>query len=115
MIPNLIDRVKKGEEITIYNEGNPRMTPVYITDVVEVIKKALALKGHYVINVGGREAYTIKEMVEAMSNLLRIAPHYKFLTDESRQDLVADITLMKSLLGFEPRTSLAGGLGLMVK
>jgi len=114
LIPNLIERIKKGDEILIYNEGNPRMNPLYITDVVEIIARALTLSDHRVINVGGQESYNIREIAELMGKLLNVAPRYKFLVDKSKQDLVGDVTLMKSLLGYEPKISLAEGLRLMI-
>lgn len=113
LIPGLIERVKTGKEITIYNEGNPRMNPIYITDVVTAIERSLALHGHHILNIGGAGVYNIKEMVEIISRLLGISPRYKMVSDESKQDLFGDITLMQTLLGYQPKISLEEGIRLM--
>ncbi len=114
LIPNLIERVKNGEEIQVYNDGNPKMNPIYVTEVVEIIKRLLKLNGHFILNVGGERAYFIKEIADLAGRLTGVMPRYKFLTDPSKQDLFGDISRMKSQIGFEPRISLSEGLRLMV-
>ncbi len=74
----------------------------------------MSLKGRNIINVGGQEVYSIKELAELIGELMNTKPRYRFLSDEIKQDMVGDIALMKSLLNFEPLITLREGLKLML-
>ena len=110
LLPRLIQSVRDQQEVTIYGEGKPRINPIHILDVIEVMDRAKSLTGHHVLNVGGKEIFTIKEVTDLIGELLGQTPVYKFLTDVSQQDMVGDISTMKSLLDFEPEVCLAEGL-----
>ena len=114
LVPSLIEKVQKGEEVTIYNDGNPRTNPIYVSEAIRAILKSFILSGHHIINVGGWEVYSIRELADLIGELTGIKPRYKFLSDEAKQDVVGDIALMKSILDFEPRISLREGLKLIM-
>ena len=110
LIPRLIQSVRGQQEIPIYGEGNPRINPIHISDVLEVMDRVMRLTGDHVLNVGGKETFTIKEVTDLVGELLGKTPVYKFLTDASRQDIMGDISTMKAVLNFEPEVCLAEGL-----
>ena len=114
LLPRLVQSVRDQQEVTIYGEGKPRINPIHISDVLSVIDRVVRLSGHHVLNVGGKETFTIKEIADLIGKLLGQKPVYRFLTDASRQDIIGDISTMKSLLDFEPKVCLAEGLEDMI-
>jgi UDP-glucose 4-epimerase len=112
LVPNLVSRVKKGEEITITNSGNPVMNPIYITDLIEATIKTLDLKGMNIFNIGGTEGMSILDISNAIGETLGKEPKLKYLKDPAKEDkdLIGDITRMKENLSFTPKVSFKYGI-----
>jgi nucleoside-diphosphate-sugar epimerase len=110
LIPNLIESVKTGKPIVIYNENGIRITPIYIDDAVEATIRALKVSGYEIINIGGKDIVSIKEIAEIIGNILRKKPVYEFKIDPNARDYIADITKMKELLKYTPKVSIEEGL-----
>jgi nucleoside-diphosphate-sugar epimerase len=112
LVPNLVNRTRNDETITITNEGNPVMNPIYITDLMEATLKSLELKDSHIINVGGTEPLSILDMANIIGEVLGKKPVLKFIEDPEKvgKDLVGDITRMKELLSFTPKVSFKHGI-----
>ena len=110
LIPGLIERIKMGQKVTIYNEGNPRINPIYISDLLEIFKKSLYLKGNFLFNVGGERIYSIKEIAQIIGEVLDKKVYFKYISDRNKKDIIGDISLMKSLLDFTPQVTLKEGI-----
>lgn len=110
LLPRLVQSVQDQQEVVIYGEGKPRINPIHVSDVLAVIDKVIPLAGHHVLNVAGREAFTVREITELIGTLLQKNPVYRFVRDPLRHDLIGDISAMETLLAFGPEVCLAEGL-----
>jgi len=110
LIPNLIESVQTGKPIIIYNKNGIKITPIYIDDAVEATIRALNVQGYEIINIGGKEIVSIKDIAEIIGNILRKKPVYEFRDDPTARDYIADITKMQELLKYTPKVSIEEGL-----
>jgi len=110
LIPNLIEAVKMGKPIIIYNETGIKITPTYIDDAVEATIRSLSLSGFEVINIAGNDVVSIKDLAEMIGEILNKSPIYEFKRDPNARDYIADTTKMKKLLKFTPKVSIKEGL-----
>ncbi|OGY26355.1 MAG: hypothetical protein A2Z42_03445 [Candidatus Woykebacteria bacterium RBG_19FT_COMBO_43_10] len=113
-LQKIISRVLLKEPVIIYNQGeNPKTNPIYIDDLVRLTIKSFGLKGSHVINMGGPEIASIKEITEIAAGLLGKKPVYDFREDKSVSNEIGDISRMKELLG-TPETHLKEGLRMVL-
>ena len=109
VVPSLIRRVREGEPVTLNEGGSPRMTPMYVDDVVRAFTAALELEGRHTLNVAGDEAVSIRELADLIGEAIGRAPVFA----ESGQvvgDLVADNSRMHEVLGLGRLVPLAEGI-----
>jgi dTDP-L-rhamnose 4-epimerase len=108
-------RIRSGQEIDIYEDGQMRRDFVYVGDVVE----ALSFVGgnektfNKTFNVGTGNAVTLEQAAIEMFNLLKSEPKMNFSGKYRLGDIhhaVADTSLCRSLLNYVPETSFADGL-----
>jgi nucleoside-diphosphate-sugar epimerase len=85
------------------------MNPIYVDDAAAAVEAALGLSEQATINVAGDEVLRVRELVERLAEALgrkaRIRPG-----SAAPGDLVADTSLMRSLLGVRPEVDLDHGL-----
>ena len=105
------NKIKNQEAVIINNAlGNPRINPIYISDLLTVIKKVISKRGSFKINVAGKRDYSILEISEIIGELLNKKPIYKMTRNKEIGDLMGDISLMQNILRFSPKISLVEGL-----
>jgi nucleoside-diphosphate-sugar epimerase len=109
VIPELVRRVRQGEPVTLNAGGRPRMTPLYVDDVVRAFCAALELDGDRVIHLAGDEAVSIRELAELIGDVLEREPVFDE-RDEVVGDLVSDNTRMREVLGVAELVPLGEGL-----
>jgi UDP-glucose 4-epimerase len=109
LIPNLIRSVRDGLPVTLNEGGRPRLTPLYVDDVVRVFAAALELNGHHVVNVAGDEAAGIDGLAETIGELVGRPPVFE-PGPGAAGDLVADNRRMRELLAPGRLVPLAEGL-----
>lgn len=109
LVPGLIRKVMQDEEITI--QGNPglQINPVHISDAVQVFEPALRLATPAVINVAGRDIISITRMVEIIQAHIGRQASIRYVNPQSSSRLVADISLMQTLLGVTPNITVEEG------
>ncbi|MFX1514001.1 MAG: NAD-dependent epimerase/dehydratase family protein [Promethearchaeota archaeon] len=110
LIPLLIHKIKNNKSIELNVSQKPIINPVYIQDLVDVTIKALKKPGKFsVFNIAGNEKVNIRELAEIIGQLIGKKPRF-ICTKKKSQDIVADISKAKRLLGFKPMTNLREGL-----
>ncbi|MFC1845164.1 NAD-dependent epimerase/dehydratase family protein [Thermodesulfobacteriota bacterium] len=83
LIPELIDKIKKGEIVSINNEsGSPKINPIYIDDLVDQITNFLEGPIPPVINLGGSESVTIRELAEMIGKIIGKEPRFEVLSKD---------------------------------
>lgn len=114
LVPSLLERVRRGEEVTV--EGNPglRINPIHVTDAVRVFEPALALERSDVFNVAGDEVVRIEELAELLGRASGSPARVRHVEAGRKGDLVGDNRRMKEVLGIQPGVSLADGLAELV-
>ena len=108
-----IDRVLRGEPITIFGDGEQTRGNTYVADCVEATVRA-ATRGTpgEIYNVGGGEARSANWVVETVQRLAgrRVEVVHGPARPGEQREALADTTRARRDLGWEPKTSLEAGL-----
>jgi UDP-glucose 4-epimerase len=109
LVSRLASRILAGEEVVIEGDPGMAMNPIYVEDAAAAVEAALGLGEQGTINVAGDEVLRVRELVERLAEAIgreaQIRPG-----GAAPGDLVADTTLMRSLLGVRPKVDLNRGL-----
>jgi UDP-glucose 4-epimerase len=105
-----VRRVINGEPVTLRGHDGMRLNPVHVLDVADAIARSLRLKGSHVVNVAGPEVVSLRALAEMIGQRVGRPPVFAEEPGDPDRDLVADIRLMKQLLG-APSRLLAGCVG----
>ena len=109
LVSRLAEMILAGEEIVIEGDPGMAMNPVNVDDAAAAVEAALNIDEQATINVAGDEVVRLRELVERLAAALgreaRIRPG-----GDSPGDLVADTSLMRSLLRIQPEVDLDHGL-----
>jgi UDP-glucuronate 4-epimerase len=114
-------KIRRGEAITVYGEGELQRDFTYVDDVVEGVTRVVALPcaalgrpvPHAVFNVGNHEPVTVAEFVRLLEAALGLRAVIRHVPVD-RADVpvtCADATRLREWTGFAPSTPLADGLG----
>ena len=114
LIPGLIGRVRDGRPVTLSRGARPHFNPLYVADLLPMIERALALQGEQVLNVGGAEVLSIRDMAETIGSVLGKAPRYEPAPGAPPGDVVGAVRRMHALLRPAPLTPFATGIAKMV-
>lgn len=111
-LPNFIKQALKNKPLAVYGDGSDKRDYIYVDDAAEALLKAsgCGLRSG-LINIASGESISIKELAGRIISLC--GSRSKIELKERRKpryDIVFDISRMKRLLKFSPRTSLSEGL-----
>ena len=111
-IPNFIAQALRGEDITIYGDGNQTRSFCYISDMVEGIHRALLSEHVMPINIGNPVELSVLDMANTILSLTNSKSKvvFKTLPEDDPKIRQPDITLAKKILEWEPTVDV--GLGL---
>ena len=112
VIPTLMMRINRGENpVVVWGDGSAVRDFAYSRDVAEGTILALhhGTRGDFV-NLGSGEGYTIRELVETLSQFLDF--NYEFDTSKPSgfPRRVMDLTRAREWIDYNPSTSLLDGL-----
>ncbi|TKB70491.1 MAG: NAD-dependent epimerase/dehydratase family protein, partial [Nitrospira sp.] len=96
MIPNIAKAVREGRPVVLVNGGHPYVNPVFIDDVVAVMRQALRRPGTHVLNVAGPESISVREIATIAGTLVGREPVFEEGSEAPASDLLADITALRS-------------------
>jgi UDP-glucose 4-epimerase len=114
LVPTLIDKVRKGDQISIAGRPGQRINPIHVGDAIEAFPRALELERSDVFNVAGDEIVSIRELVGVIEQATGEAAHIRHIDPEHEGDLIGDNSRMKELLGIRPQMSLLEGIHSML-
>lgn len=114
LLPRMIDSVRAGEPILLSRGGEPRINPIYVTDLTRVIEGVVEGVDPYTINVAGPETASIRELAEIVARHVGRAPVFVDRDSPQAGNFVADTTLMHRILAIDGMVSLDEGLRTMV-
>jgi UDP-glucose 4-epimerase len=115
VISRFIDALLNGEQPMIYGDGEQSRDFTYISNVVDANLKAAesAAAVGQVINVANGQRVTINqvfEMVKKLTGNTNLQAQYAPPRTGDVRDSLADLSLARSLLAYEPRVLLEEGL-----
>jgi len=114
VVSNFIIQALKGDDITVYGEGNQTRSFCYVDDLIEAFVRLMNSSDEITgpINTGNPGEFTILELAEKViamtgskSKIIRLP-----LPQDDPKQRRPDITKAKALLGWEPRLPLEQGL-----
>jgi UDP-glucose 4-epimerase len=115
LVAGLIDRIRVGRPVTLNDGARPRITPVFVRDVVRVVLAALAGHGHHTVNVAGDEVVDIRELALLIGETVGREPVFEQRSELAPGDLIGDNTRMHELYGVAPLVPLAEGQRLTIE
>jgi len=120
VVVNFIAQALRGEPMTLYGDGQQTRSLCYVDDLVDgliAVMESERARGE-VINLGNPEERTVMEIAETIRTLAGSASPFIFTAyavGDDPQRRRPNIDKARSLLGWEPHTSLEVGLGTMME
>ncbi len=113
-IPAFVTAILKEEPPTIYGDGEQSRDFTYIDNVVQANLLAARTKhtAGQMVNAACGQAVTLNETIDMINELLgkNVKPVYTDTRSGDVKHSLADITLAKKLIGYEPVTQFKKGL-----
>jgi len=112
VVSNFIVQALRGENITVYGEGDQTRSFCYFEDNLDGMMALMAGEYHEPVNIGNPGEFTIKELAEKVIKLTKSKSKivYMDLPKDDPKQRKPDITLAKALLDWEPKVKLDKGL-----
>jgi ADP-L-glycero-D-manno-heptose 6-epimerase len=113
MVYHLSQQMKSGQRPRIFKHGDQKRDFVYVKDVVEGSIRALEAKQSGIYNLGSGHARSFNELIDVLNQSLGtdFKPDYIDNPHAHYQDYTqADLTSVRSGLGYEPKYALESGV-----
>ncbi|NDF04699.1 MAG: SDR family oxidoreductase, partial [Betaproteobacteria bacterium] len=114
VVSNFIVQALRGEDITIYGDGQQTRSFCYVDDLIEVMQRMMGSPGDFTgpVNIGNPTELSMLELAEKVlatvggpSKLV-----FKPLPADDPKQRRPDISLARTKLGWEPKVSVEDGL-----
>jgi UDP-glucose 4-epimerase len=114
VIPRFITAMLSGKQPTVYGDGQQSRDFTFVENVVAanlLAGSAAGVSGR-VLNVAAGGKIRLLELIAALNKLLKmnVAPRHEEARIGDVRESMADITLARKLLGYEPRIGFEEGL-----
>jgi len=114
VVSNFIVQALRGEDITIYGDGNQTRSFCYVDDLVDGLIKMMETEKGFTgpVNLGNPGEFTMNELAQKVLNLTQSKSKIKYLPlpqDDPRQRK-PDIELAQNKLNWNPHIALEKGL-----
>ena len=112
VIPAFMGQALRGEDLTVFGDGQQTRSFCYVTDQVDGIYKLLFSDYVYPVNIGNPDEITILEFAEEIIKLTHSDQKivFKELPVDDPLQRQPDISLAKKILGWEPKVSREEGM-----
>ena len=114
VVSNFIVQALKGEDITIYGEGNQTRSFCYVDDLIEAMVMMMATPTSFTgpVNIGNPVEFTILELAEKVIALTGSSSKLVFspLPSDDPRQRKPDISLAQNALNWQPKVTLEEGL-----
>ncbi len=114
VVSNFIMQALKGEDITVYGDGQQTRSFQYVDDLINAMLKMMATGDDFIgpVNTGNPDEFTILELAQKVIEMTGSKSKIIFepLPSDDPMQRKPDITLAKEKLGWEPKIKLAEGL-----
>lgn len=114
VVSNFIVQAIRGEDITIYGDGQQTRSFCYVDDLIDAFLRMMDAPNEMVgpVNIGNPGEYTMLELAETVLSVVGSKSKLIFqpLPEDDPKQRQPDIGLAKSELGWEPKVGLKDGL-----
>lgn len=114
VVSNFIVQALKGEDITIFGDGQQTRSFCYVDDLIEAMLRMMEGPADFTgpVNVGNPSEFTMLELAETVVRLTHSKSKlvYKPLPKDDPRQRKPDIDLVKEKLDWVPQVSLEDGL-----
>ncbi|MDB5350459.1 MAG: nucleoside-diphosphate-sugar epimerase [Planctomycetota bacterium] len=113
VLPAFMGQILRGEDLTVFGQGEQTRSFCYVTDLVDGIYRLLLSDYSDPVNIGNPSEITVLELA---NEILQMVPEsksriiYEPLPQDDPKRRKPDITKARTLLGWEPKIDRAEGL-----
>jgi UDP-glucose 4-epimerase len=118
VVPNFVQKALIGKPIVVHGDGSQSRTFIHISDAADALMGLMAESSALgqVVNVGGTEEVTIKELALMVKEMTGSESDIDYISYEKAygpgfEDMkrrCPDISKMRELIGFQPKVDLRG-------
>lgn len=114
VIPNFMKQALRGEDLTVYGDGNQTRSFCYVSDEIEGILRLAKSSEPGPVNIGNPTEFTILECADKVLAITgsKSRIRYEALPQDDPKQRCPDITKARLQLGWEPKINLEAGLKL---
>ncbi len=111
-VPAFASQALRNEDVTLFGDGGQTRSFTYVSDLIDGVVKLMLSKEHGPINIGNPREMTIREIAETIIRMTGSKSKlvYRPLPKDDPKQRKPDITLARTLLGWEPKVVLEDGL-----
>ena len=113
-LPNFLQQALKHEALTVYGDGLQTRSFCYVDDLIDGIYRLLCSDEHDPVNIGNPEETTILDFAKTINTIVQNPAGIVFKPDlrlgDDPQRRQPDITRARSILNWQPSTSLSEGI-----
>ena len=114
VVSNFIVQALKGEDITIYGDGQQTRSFCYVDDLIEGMLRMMNSTADFTgpVNIGNPREFTMLELAEKVLNFTESKSRLVFhpLPSDDPKQRQPNIALAQAKLGWEPKVCLEDGL-----
>lgn len=117
VIPNFMKQALRGEDITIYGDGQQTRSFCYVSDEIDGFIRLAKSSEHLPVNIGNPNEFTMLQCAEVVLKVTQSRSKLKFepLPQDDPKQRQPDITKARTLLGWDPKIELEAGLRLSLE
>jgi UDP-glucuronate decarboxylase len=114
VVSNFIMQALRGDDITLYGDGQQSRSFCYVDDLIEALIRAMDTAAEFSgpVNIGNPSEFSMRELAELITEITQSRSKMVYLplpSDDPRQRK-PDLTLAKSALNWSPTIDLREGL-----
>jgi nucleoside-diphosphate-sugar epimerase len=119
VVPNFIQQALTGRPLTVYGDGTQTRSFCYVDDLIEGLYRAMNVEAAVgeVINLGNDKEMTILELAERVMSVTGSSSEITYLPlpEDDPKRRRPDLEKAKTVLSWEPKTSLEEGLSKVIE
>jgi dTDP-glucose 4,6-dehydratase len=114
VVPNFMKQAIRGEDLTVYGDGNQTRSFCYVSDEVDGFMRLAQSNEPLPVNIGNPNEFTILECAKIVLKVVGSKSKlcYEPLPQDDPKQRRPDISKARELLGWEPKIDLEKGLRL---
>lgn len=117
VVPNFMKQAIRGEDLTVYGDGNQTRSFCYVSDEVDGFLRLSKSSEPLPVNIGNPNEFTILECAQLVIKVVESKSRIRYepLPQDDPKQRRPDITKARQLLGWEPKIDLEAGLRLSLE